>query len=66
MNAVAPGTVLLPEDFDEEARDALLAHIPMGRVGSAEDVADAVVHLARSTFVTGHELVVDGGHRLGG
>ncbi len=65
VNAVAPGTVLVPEDFSEAKVAELVSHIPLGRVGTAEDVAEAVVHLAASEWVTGHELVVDGGHRLG-
>jgi len=65
VSAVAPGTVLPPPGLSEEAIEALVSHIPLGRVGCAEDVAEAVVHLAASELVTGHELVVDGGHRLG-
>jgi pteridine reductase len=66
VNAVAPGTVLPPADLDEGQIAELVSHIPLGRVGRAEDVAEAVVHLATCELVTGHELVVDGGHRLGG
>lgn len=64
VNAVAPGTVLPPREMDQEAIAALVREIPLGRVGRAEDVAEAVVYLANATFVTGHEHVVDGGHRL--
>jgi pteridine reductase len=66
VNAVAPGTVLPPPDMGDDEVAELVAHIPLGRVGTAEDVARAVVHLATSDFVTGQELVVDGGHRVGG
>jgi pteridine reductase len=64
VNAVAPGTVLPPEDLDAKARASLRGHIPLSRFGSAEDVAEAVVYLASAPFVTGLELVVDGGRAL--
>lgn len=62
VNAVAPGTVLPPEAMDEQTLDRLRAGIPLGRIGDAADVARAVCYLACSDFVTGQELVVDGGH----
>jgi pteridine reductase len=64
VNAVAPGSVLLPEGWDAARRAALEQRIPLGRVGRAEDVADAVVHLAQSDWITGAEIVVDGGRSL--
>ena len=65
VNVVAPGfidtdmTAALPED----ARAAMLASIPMGRFGQAEDVAKAVAFFAgdRAAYVTGQVLCVDGG-----
>jgi pteridine reductase len=63
VNAVAPGSVLLPEDWDDEQRAALEQRIPLG-LGRADDVASAVVHLARSEWITGAEIVVDGGRSL--
>ena len=57
---VAPGPVAVsPEQEERRAAETLL-----GRVGSAEDVADAVVYLTRASFVTGTSLVVDGGRLL--
>jgi NAD(P)-dependent dehydrogenase (short-subunit alcohol dehydrogenase family) len=54
---VAPGAVAMePEQEDRQARRTLL-----GRVGTPEDVAAAVVYLAGAGFVTGTTLVVDGG-----
>ncbi len=38
--------------------------LPVGRVGSAEDVANGIWHLLTNEFVTGTVLHVDGGHRL--
>ena len=65
VNAVAPGfidtdmTAALPE----KAREAMLTTIPMGRLGQAEDVAQAVAFFAgdASAYVTGQVLCVDGG-----
>ena len=57
---VAPGPVaVVPEQEERRAAETLL-----GRVGSPEDVADAVVFLAGADFVTGTSLVVDGGRLL--
>ena len=57
---VAPGPVAVPpEQVDRRAAETLL-----GRVGSPEDVAEAVAFLASAGFVTGATLVVDGGRLL--
>ncbi|MAQ18116.1 MAG: dehydrogenase [Sandaracinus sp.] len=64
VNAVAPGTVLPPEDLSPEATEAIVAKAPLRRVGSAEEVARAVLYLARADYVTGQELLVDGGRSV--
>jgi len=57
---VAPGPVAVdPEQQERRAAETLL-----GRVGSPEDVAEAVVYLAGAGFVTGTSLVIDGGRLL--
>lgn len=66
VNAVAPGTVLAPERYGAAARDALAARTLTQRLGSEDDVARAVMYLADAPFVTGHELLVDGGVALAG
>lgn len=66
VNAVAPGTVLWPESYPPARRRALAAKIPLGPVGTAEDVAGAVRFLAGAAFVTGAILPVDGGRHLNG
>lgn len=66
VNAVAPGTVLPPEAMDPQERAELARRTLLGRLGRAEDVAEAVVYLARADFVTGHEILVDGGVVLAG
>lgn len=64
VNAVAPGTVLPPPDYEPAAVARLASAIPLGTVGSPQDIARAVVFLASSPFVTGHELAVDGGRSV--
>jgi pteridine reductase len=57
---IAPGPVAV-EPGQEERR---AAETLLGRVGSPDDIAEAVVYLAGATFVTGTTLVVDGGRSL--
>ncbi len=61
VNAIAPGTVLVPDDYDDERRAFLSESTPLGRLGTPEDAVEALRYLARQTFVTGETLVVDGG-----
>jgi 2-keto-3-deoxy-L-fuconate dehydrogenase len=68
VNAVCPGTVDTPwvrrlvEEVGESL-DALRARQPVGRLGTAEEVAEAILYLASdgAAFVTGTILTVDGG-----
>jgi pteridine reductase len=64
VNAVAPGVVLLPEGWSEEAAEHLRSTTPLRRLGSPEDVAQAVVFLLRSAYVTGEVIRVDGGRHI--
>jgi pteridine reductase len=64
VNAVAPGSVMPPPDWSSDQLAALVDRIPLGRVGRARDVADAVLYLASASWVTGTEIVVDGGRTL--
>ena len=64
VNAVAPGTVMPPASYDAAAVQRLSRAIPLARVGSPQDIARAVVFLASSPFITGHELAVDGGRSV--
>jgi NAD(P)-dependent dehydrogenase (short-subunit alcohol dehydrogenase family) len=67
VNSVHPGVMVTPMTdhmvADPEGKKAILAWIPMERLGTAEDVAYAVLYLAsdESKYVTGSETVVDGG-----
>ncbi len=64
VNAIAPGTVLPPEEFDESDVRRLRERIPLRRIGSADDVVRALLYLVAAEFVTGEVLVVDGGRLL--
>lgn len=59
-NAVAPGFIKTSMT-ESLVNDALLKAIPLGRVGSVEDVADAVAYLVEAEYITGEVLRVDGG-----
>ena len=62
VNAVAPGTVAFPPDFDAVQREEIVAQIPMEKIGTPEDIAQAVSFLYKAgDFVTGQTLSIDGG-----
>lgn len=64
VNAIAPGPVLLPNDWGVEEHERTAKTVLLGRVGTPEDVAQAALYLASADFVTGVILPVDGGQRL--
>jgi pteridine reductase len=65
VNAVAPGPVLLPEDFGADARAAVERATPLARVGTPEDVARAIRFLVEeAAFSTGALFHVDGGRAI--
>jgi ketoreductase RED2 len=65
VNAVAPGLVDTPWTADwSVVRDFVQATAPMQRSATAEDVAEVIMGLARSTYVTGQVVLVDGGLSL--
>lgn len=67
VNAIAPGPVLLPEDFTPAEQRAAARATLVHRVGSPQDIVAAVLFLVEGTdFVTGHTLVVDGGRLIAG
>jgi ketoreductase RED2 len=65
VNAVAPGLVDTPWTADWDAvRGLVQQQAPLGRSGTPEDVAEVVMGLVRSAYVTGEVVVVDGGLHL--
>lgn len=58
---ISPGQVAWPDDYSPELRERLLKRIPMGRVGTPEDVGRLVVFLASATYLNGVVVPVDGG-----
>ena len=68
VNAVAPGFIAteMIEAIPEEKREQYIKDIPLGRFGTADEVANAVVMLASDacSYVTGQVLVLDGGLSL--
>lgn len=64
VNAVHPGAVLLPPDYSEEQKAKAVARAPLGRWGTAEDVAHGVLFLVEADYVTGFGLNVCGGRSL--
>jgi 3-oxoacyl-[acyl-carrier protein] reductase len=69
VNCVAPGFIAtdMTEGLPEAAKTALLAQIPLGRLGQADEVAAAVAFLASPAagYITGTELHVNGGMAMG-
>lgn len=64
VNSVAPGAILWPEheSDDEVKQNSVLSKVPMGRLGTEQDIAQTVYFLAvEATYMTGQTLAVDGG-----
>ena len=63
VNAVSPGMIEtdMNAHLSEEDKAALAEQTPLGRVGRPEEVAEAILYLARAPFVTGQNLPVNGG-----
>jgi 3-oxoacyl-[acyl-carrier protein] reductase len=66
VNAVAPGLTLTDATthIPEKQKEAAAAHAPLRRNGQAEDIAEAVVGLVQTGFVTGATLPVNGGNYI--
>jgi NAD(P)-dependent dehydrogenase (short-subunit alcohol dehydrogenase family) len=67
VNAIAPGLILAgmsdPIYADPVVREARESRVPLGRLGTAEDIANTVVFLSsdQSSYMTGQNLLIDGG-----
>ena len=66
VNAIAPGAMLEPPDvtWTEDQKDKIIESIPLNRMGSEQDIAEAVKFLAHSEYITGQIIKVDGGRSL--
>ena len=66
VNSVSPGVIAtrMNEHFTAEDMQALKEEIPMGRIGTGEDVAKAVLYLEENDYVTGIDLPVNGGFSI--
>lgn len=62
VNAIAPGTVLLPENASDALKAGIIRRTPLGIIGLPEDIAELVLFLVqKGTFITGGVYPVDGG-----
>ncbi|RVU40755.1 pteridine reductase [Rheinheimera riviphila] len=73
VNGIAPGAILWPSahttampTLTEQDKTGILAQIPLGHLGQPTDIAQTVLFLATSPYITGQILAVDGGRSLGG
>ena len=66
VNAIAPGAMLEPPDvtWTEEQKNKVISSIPLKRMGSEKDIAEAVKFLESSDYITGQIIKVDGGRSL--
>ena len=66
VNAIAPGAMLEPPDvtWTEDQKNKVIESIPLNRMGSEQDIAEAVKFLAHSEYITGQVIKVDGGRSL--
>lgn len=67
VNGVSPGAILWPENgMSGATKDAILEQVPLKRPGTPDDVANAVLFLAKDAdYVTGQIIVIDGGRSIG-
>jgi 3-oxoacyl-[acyl-carrier protein] reductase len=65
VNAITPGFIVtdMTDEISDQAREALVAQIPLGRLGEVEDIAHSVVFLAsdQAAYITGQVLGINGG-----
>jgi pteridine reductase len=67
VNGVSPGAILWPENgMSGATKDAILEQVPLGRPGTPDDVANAVLFMAKdANYVTGQIIAIDGGRSIG-
>lgn len=65
VNAIAPGPILLPENLDPVEEEEISRNTPLKKVGSPQDIVNAILFLIEGTdFMTGATIVVDGGRLI--
>ncbi|MDE7158799.1 MAG: SDR family oxidoreductase [Clostridiales bacterium] len=66
VNCVSPGMINteMNAELSKEAKSAFCEEVPLGREGSAEEIARAVIFLAESEYITGEVLSVNGGYYI--
>lgn len=64
VNGVAPGAILWPENASYEEKTKILEGIPLERLGSPQDIANTILFLTTSDYITGQIIAVDGGRSL--
>lgn len=64
VNAVAPGLTIATDDYDAAQMDRLAAMMPLKTLPSPDQIAEAVLYLARADSVTGQVIAVDGGAHM--
>jgi pteridine reductase len=64
VNAIAPGAVLLPDDWSEAIGERIVDTTPLRRLGEPQDVVDAMLYLLKANYITGDTIIVDGGRHI--
>ena len=65
VNGIAPGAILWPErEMGEDEKDKLISSIPLGELGTPNDIAKTLSFLASAPYITGQIIYVDGGRGL--
>lgn len=65
VNGIAPGAIMwAANERDEKQQAEIIEATALGRLGSAEDIANAALFLAEASYITGHVMKVDGGKNI--
>ena len=64
VNAIAPGIVNWPVDFDDSAKTGQLEKIPAGRIAEPDEITQPMIFLLKNDYITGEVLNIDGGRSL--
>lgn len=61
---IAPGTVLLPDDWSDQDKEHLRRTTPLARTGNPGDVTSALLYILHADYLTGETIIVDGGRHV--